>query len=127
MLKSNYRDIMLESGSRGEHITKFLIDLDLTFEQHEGLLETNKKYKKAFEEYTKLCENFWYTMALNSMMQNNGQGFNSRLWQLIMKNKFPDRWNETQRVDLTSKGQAIESKEPIQIEIIKKTLGDSLP
>lgn len=122
MLKPEYREIMIFAGKAGHHVSSFLIDLELSYEQHESLLETNKKYKKAFDEYTKLCENYWYTMALNSMIQNNGQGFNSRLWQLIMKNKFPERWNETQRVDLTSKGQQIETKEPIQIEIIKKTL-----
>jgi hypothetical protein len=122
MLKPNYKDILIKAGEEGLHITSFLIDLELTFEQHQSLLDTNKKYKRAFEEYEKLCENYWFNMARNSMVENNGHGFNSRLWQIIMKNKFSERWNETNKVDLTSKGQQIESKEPIQIEIIKKTL-----
>jgi len=34
-----------------------------------------------------------------------------------MRNKFGDNWTEQTKVDLTSKGEALE-KQPIQIEII---------
>lgn len=115
----DWETIIIDAGKNGLHITEFLISLDLTFEEHEELLESSKKYKRAFIQYEKLCEQYWYNMAHHSMTNSQGQGFNSRLWSLIMRNKFPSRWSESTKVDLTSKGDKIASNTPIQIEIIK--------
>ena len=62
-------------------------------------------------------------MAHRSMEETGGNGFNSRLWSLIMRNKFSERWSEQSRVDLTTQGTSINAN-PIQIEIIKKTWED---
>jgi hypothetical protein len=63
-------------------------------------------------------------MAHNSMSDNGGVGFNSRLWALIMKNKFSNNWTDQSKVDITTGGEKIENK-PIQIEIIKSKLDET--
>lgn len=122
--KDDWKEIMVEAGMTGKHITQFLIDLGISFEEHEWLIGNNKKYQQAYSEYVKHCENYWFSMARLSMIDNHGKDFNSRLWSLIMKNKFSDRWNESQKVDLTSKGEKLNESGPIKIEIIKKQLDE---
>ena len=116
--------IILDAGKKGKHITQFLLELGISWEGHHALLKRNTKYYEAVDEYHKLCENFWYDMAHKSMEENGGNGFNSRLWSLIMRNKFSSRWSEQSRVDLTSQGQTITNPSPIQIEIIRKQNND---
>jgi len=51
-------------------------------------------------------------------------GFNSRLWTIIMKNKFKDNWKEERAIDVTSKGESIKEDKTFKIEIIKNNLED---
>lgn len=116
-------NIIIDAGKKGKHITQFLLELGISFDGHHALIKRNKKYSEAVDEYNKLCENYWYEMAHKSMEDNGGNGFNSRLWSLIMRNKFSSRWSEASRVDLTTQGGAINNN-PIQIEVIRKTVID---
>lgn len=116
--------IIIDAGKKGKHITQFLIELGISWEGHHSLLKRNNKYNEAVDEYLKLCENYWYEMAHKSMDETGGNGFNSRLWSLVMRNKFSTRWSEQSRVDLTTQGNAITNNAPIQIEIIKKQIED---
>jgi len=119
-----WKEIMLEAGRSGKHVTQFLIDLGISWNGHYDLLKRNKEYSQSFLEYQKLCENFWFEMAHNSMIENEGAGFNTKLWQVIMTNKFKQNWKSEKHIDLTSLGDKIEpSKNPIQIEIIRKEMG----
>ena len=116
--------IIVEAGTQGKHITQFLIELGISWDGHHRLLRTNKKYSEAFMEYQKLCENFWFEMAHNSMVDNEGAGFNTRLWQVIMTNKFKNNWKSEKHIDVTTQGDKIDnSTGPIQIEIIRKEMG----
>ena len=120
-ISQEWLDLILDAGSKGKHITEFMIELGISWSDHEMLLSKNKAYAKAIGEYNKLCENYWFSMAHSSMATNGGQGFNSRLWSLIMRNKFSERWSEAQKVDLTSNGKEMNTA-PVQIEIIRKNL-----
>ena len=84
--------IIIDAGVEGKHITQFLIELGISWDGHYRLLKTNKKYSEAFNAYQKLCEEWWYNKAYESMSENNGAGFNTRLWQVIMTNKFKNNW-----------------------------------
>jgi hypothetical protein len=114
--------IIVDAGSKGKHITQFLLELGISWEGHHALLKRNNKYYEAVDEYHKLCENYWYNMAHKSMEETGGNGFNSRLWSLIMRNKFSSRWSEQSRVDLTTQGETINTPSPIQIEIVRQKI-----
>lgn len=117
--------IIVDAGIQGKHITQFLIELGISWDGHHRLLRTNKKYSEAFMEYQKLCENFWFEMAHNSMVDNEGAGFNTRLWQVIMTNKFKNNWKSEKHIDVTTQGDKIDnSTGPIQIEIIRKEMDE---
>lgn len=113
--------IIIEAGKTGKHITHFLNELGISWMGHHALLKRNTKYYEAVQEYHKLCEEYWYNMAHEAMIKDGGQGFNSRLWSLIVRNKFPQHWSESTKVDVTTQGQAID-KQPITIEIVKTKL-----
>ena len=116
--------MIIDAGREGKHITHFLKELGISWEGHHALLKRNKKYYEAFNEYQKLCEDFWFDMARHSMVENEGAGFNTRLWQVIMTNKFKDNWKSEKHIDVTTQGEKLEpSKNPIQIEIIRKEMG----
>ena len=123
-LNPEWYKIIVDAGKKGKHITQFLLELGISWEGHHAMLKRNIKYSEAVDEYHKLCENYWYNMAHQSMAENGGNGFNSRLWSLIMRNKFSSRWSEQSRVDLTTQAEQINNN-PIQIEIIRKQIDES--
>lgn len=122
-MNPQWKEIMLDAGRQGKHITQFLIELGIGWDSHYALLERNKKYSESFQEYQKLCEQWWFEKARQAMDETEGAGFNTRLWQVIMTNKFKDNWKSERQIDITTKGEKIEPiKEPIKIEIIRKNI-----
>lgn len=121
-----WKEIMLEAGTRGKHITHFLIELGISWESHYALLKRNKEYSEAFMEYQKLCEQWWFDRAHQAMEESEGAGFNTRLWQVIMTNKFKENWKSERHIDIKTDGEKINNQpSPIQIEIIRKNTDDT--
>jgi len=116
--------IVVEAGREGRHITSFLKELGICWQSHHNLLKRNTKYLEAFNEYQKLCEEWWYNLAHQSMARDGGKNFNSRLWTIIVKNKFRDNWKDEKSLDVTTQGDKLQSEKNIQIEIIKTNLDD---
>ena len=122
-MNPQWKEIMLDAGRQGKHITQFLIELGIGWDSHYALLERNKQYSESFKEYQTLCEQWWFEKAHKAMDETEGAGFNTRLWQVIMTNKFKDNWKSERQIDITTKGEKIEPiKEPIKIEIIRKNI-----
>ena len=122
-LPDGWRDIIIESGKEGKHITDFLITLGISWDAHYNMMGRNYEYKQAVKEYEKYCEQYWFDMARFSMVENGGAQFNSRLWSLIVRNKFPKHWSESSKVDVVSNGETIQQN-PITIEIVKSKLDE---
>jgi hypothetical protein len=118
-LPEGWRQIIIDSGRQGRHITDFLIILGISTDAHYRMLERNKEYSYAVGEYEKYCEQYWFNMAYSSMSSNGGAQFNSRLWSLIVRNKFPKHWSESTKVDVTTQGDKIGDDKQITIEIVK--------
>lgn len=117
-LPDGWKDIIIDSGKEGKHITDFLITLGISWDAHYNMMGRNYEYKQAVKEYEKYCEEYWFDMARTSMAENGGVAFNSRLWSLIVRNKFPKHWSESSKVDVVSNGETIQQN-PITIEIVK--------
>jgi hypothetical protein len=118
-LPDGWREIIVESGKNGKHITDFLITLGIGWDAHYAMMIRNKEYYGAVQEYQKHCEEYWYSMAQQSMATNGGAQFNSKLWSLIVRNKFPKHWSESTKVDVTTQGDKINEDKNITIEIVK--------
>jgi hypothetical protein len=118
-LPDGWEEIITDAGKEGKHITDFLITLGIDWEQHYRMMERKPEYSKIVNRYKKYCENFWYEMARQEMVETGGASFNSRLWSLIVRNKFPENWSESTKMDVVSNGQTLEQTKPITIEIIK--------
>lgn len=123
-MNPEWYNIIIDAGKNGHHITRFLKELGISWEGHYRLLRTNSKYSEAFNEYQKLCEEWWYNIAQDAMIQDGGSRFNSRLWQIIVKNKFKDNWKDDKQIDITTKGETINQNTPVQIEILRKNIED---
>jgi hypothetical protein len=117
-----WKEIILESGLNGKHITDFLIQLGISWDAHYELIKRNQEYSKTIKEYNKLCEQWWYNKAHEAMEKGESNRLNQRLWTIIMKNKFRDNWHDEKQIDITSQGDKIGQSEKIQIEIIKTKL-----
>lgn len=126
-LPEGWREIIIDAGKQGKHITDYLITLGISWDAHYNMLGRNYDYKQAFSEYEKYCEQYWFNMAQYQMELNGGQSFNSRLWSLIVRNKFPKHWSESSKVDVVSNGETIKNDKPITIEIVRsKTNNDEI-
>jgi hypothetical protein len=123
-INPEWKNIILDAGRNGKHITQFLIELGLSFQSHRNLLNRSKEYKLIFDEYQKLCENWWYERMYESVVKGESNKFNQRLWTIIMKNKFKENWNDEKQLDITSMGEKLNSDNKINIEIIKSKLED---
>lgn len=119
-----WKEIILDAGLNGHHITKFLMELGLSWDQHYTLIERNNEYSKTVKEYNKLCEQWWYEKAREAIDSGNSNRFNQRLWTVIMKNKFRDQWSDSKEIDITTQGDKITQDNLIQVEIIKKGIDD---
>ena len=120
-----WKEMILESGREGKHLTDFLIKLGISYETHYELIKRNKQYSETIKEYNKLCEQWWYNKAYESIEKGESNKFNQRLWTVIMKNKFRDKWNDEKQLDITTGGDKIQSDNKIQIEIIRQTLDET--
>ena len=116
-----WKEIMIEAGKNGQHVTHFLIELGISWQTHYNLLNRSKEYKEAFDEYQKFCEQWWYDKAHEAVRNGESNKFNQRLWGIVVSNKFRDTWREKQ-VDITTQGEKLNQNEKIQIEIIKKNI-----
>jgi hypothetical protein len=123
-LNPMWKEIILEAGMNGHHITKFLMELGLSWDQHYTLIDRNNEYSKTVKEYNKLCEQWWYERAREAIESGNSNRFNQRLWTVIMKNKFRDQWSDSKEIDITTQGDKITQDNLIQVEIIKKNIDD---
>lgn len=119
-----WKQIILDSGRQGKHITDFLISLGISYDTHYEMIKRNKEYSETVKEYNKLCEQWWYNKAYESVEKGESNKFNQRLWTVIMKNKFRDNWHDEKQVDITSGGDKIQQDNKIQIEIVRQTLDD---
>jgi hypothetical protein len=118
--------IIIDAGIQGKHITDFLITLGISWDGHYDLLKRNKKYSEAFKEYQKLCEQWWYERAYESVLNGESNKFNQRLWTIIMKNKFKDNWMDEKQVDIRTMGEKLNQVDnTIQVEIIRKTINEN--
>lgn len=123
-LPEGWRDIIVQSGIEGKHITDFLITLGISWDAHWNMMGRSKEYNRAVQDYLKYCEQYWYNMAQEHMVETGGAAFNSRLWSLIVRNKFPTNWSEASKVDVTTNGDKINSNKQITIEIVRNKKDD---
>ena len=118
-----WKKIILECGAEGKHITDFLIKLGISWVGHRALMKRNKQYYAAVQEYEILSENWWYENGRTAMDENGGMGYNSRMFSLIMRNKFSERWSDSTKVDVTTAGDKLTNgPSKIEIEIIKSKI-----
>jgi len=119
-LKQGWQEIILTSGREGKHITDFLIQLNLTWDHHYLHLQRTPEYKEIFQNYQRLCEQWWYERAHEAVATGQSNKFNQRLWTIIMKNKFRDQWHDEKKLDISSNGESLVPDNTLQIEIIKR-------
>lgn len=120
-LPENWKDIILQSGREGKHLSDFVLKLGYSYESHYQMIKRNREYSDTIKEYNVLCEQWWYEQARTAVERGESNKFNQRLWTVVMKNKFRDNWSDDKNIDITTQGEKI-GDNSIQVEIIRKTL-----
>lgn len=123
-IPKEWKEIILDAGRQGKHISNFIITLGISYDTHYQLIKRNWEYSETIKEYNKLCEEWWYSKMWESVEKGESNKFNQRLWTIIMKNKFRDNWHDEKQIDITTQGEKLNNDNNIQIEIIKKKLED---
>lgn len=120
----NWKEIMINLGKEGKNNSAIFIALGFQQDSHYELLKRNEEYADAYNEYLKHCEEWWFEKARESYITGKSKMFNQHLWANVMKNKFKDNWKDETQLDVTSKGEKIDSPDPIKIEIIRRKLNE---
>lgn len=113
-----YEDI-LDIGRQGKAEVSIVNYMDISWNTHKVLMERSSEYLKAVNTAKKLSEEWWVEIARKEWVEGNSKGINSNHWSLMMRNQFGQRWSDKKEMDLTSKGDKLNSDNNIVVEIVK--------
>lgn len=113
-----YEDI-LDIGRQGKAEVSIVNYMDISWNTHKVLMERSSEYLKAVNTAKKLSEEWWVEIARKEWMEGNSRGINSNHWSLMVRNMFGERWSDKKEMDLTSKGDKLNSDNNIVVEIVK--------
>lgn len=123
-IPETWYDDILDIGRQGKAEVSIVNYMDISWNTHKVLMERSSEYLKAVNTAKKLSEEWWVEIARKEWMEGNSRGINSNHWSLMVRNMFGERWSDKKEMDLTSKGDKLNSDNQIQIEIVRKKIED---
>lgn len=108
----SYCDKVVEWGKMGYSREMIAAELDVSWTTLLGWTETNPDFQAALEKAKILEMAFFEKMALNHMIEKpQGDRLNSALWSRSMAARFPTKYRENNKVELTGKNDG-----PVQVD-----------
>lgn len=93
---NNWKEIILDHGKTGKSNKDFFPLLNIGHSTHFKLIRVNEEYKKVYDQYLVLHENYWVEMARKVIEENNSK-FDVKLWHLLMGNKHRKTWKNANK------------------------------
>ena len=121
----NWKDVLIEIGRGGGNRIDMMIELDLNQDTFARLMNRSPEFADAVNKALRLSEQWWINIAKQEWIKGNSKSINSNHWSLIMRNMFKDNWSDKKDVDITTKGDKIESVKTIEVEIVKTVTNEN--
>lgn len=100
----SYCDQAIEWGKQGYSREMIAAELDVAWTTLLGWTETNPDFQAALEKAKTLEMAFFEKVALNHMIEKpQGDRLNSALWSRSMAARFPTKYRENSKLEVTGK------------------------
>lgn len=121
----NWKEKVLEIGRGGGHKTELMVELGIGKDSYYRLIERSPEFAETVNEFSRLSEIWWINIAKQEWIKGNSKSINSNHWSLIMRNMFKDNWSDRKDVDITTKGDKLDSVKTIEVEIVKTVTNEN--
>jgi len=120
-----WKEELARMGSEGQLDVDVKVYLNISNDTFTRLLNEEPEFLEIVSRMRQLSHAWWVAISRNSFTQGTSKQVNSQLYSLVLRNRFKDEWNQAEnKVDITTGGEKIDSKKKIEIEIVKKIVGD---
>ena len=117
----NWKEVILDLGSQGKNKLDFAVALGIGRRTLYSLMDRSDEFRSTINKALELSEKWFIDVAVKKWGEDGARGLNTQFMKYYLYNVYRDSdWKEVeQHIDLTSKGDKINSDNNIQIEIIK--------
>lgn len=121
----NWKDVLIEIGRGGGNRIDMMLELNVNKETFSRLMDRSPEFMETVNTALSYSEQWWINIAKQEWIKGNSKSINSNHWSLIMRNMFKDNWSDKKDVDITTKGDKIESVKTIEVEIVKTVTNEN--
>lgn len=120
----NWKEELIRMGNEGMLDIDIKVYLNISNDTFYRLMNEEPEFSEIVSRMRQLSHAWWVAISRNSFTQGTSKQVNSQLYSLVLRNRFKDEWNAENKVDITTGGEKIDSNKKIEIEIVKKIVGD---
>lgn len=121
----NWKDVLIEIGRGGGNRIDMMLELNVNKETFSRLMDRSPEFMETVNTALSYSEQWWINIAKQEWIKGNSKSINSNHWSLIMRNMFKDNWSDKKDVDITTKGDKIDSVKTIEVEIVKTVTNEN--
>lgn len=121
---ASWKEDILALGGRGKNKLHFANYLGISRDTLYKIMDRDPKFADTIKKALELSQMWWVDRVVDGFEDEKSQKLNSTLWKYYMENVYRADWKTEQNIDITSKGDKLNSDNNLTIEIIKPKIED---
>jgi len=114
LYKPEYCDLVVELGKKGFSREAIVAELDIHYNTLNLWAEHNDEFMEALERAKNFELAFWERIAMDNIVERpNGSKVNANLWSMSMSARFPAKYRDNSKVEVTGKNDGA-----IQVDVV---------
>jgi len=113
-----WKEDIIELGKQGKNKIYFANYLNIGRDTLYKLMDRDKKFNDTIRLALQLSQQWWIEKLRDNFDKDKSGKMNSTLYKFYMMNVYRDDYRSEQQIDITSKGEKLESTKELKIEII---------
>ena len=114
LYKPEYCDLVIELGKKGFSREAIVAELDIHYNTLNLWAEHNDEFMEALERAKNFELAFWERIAMDNIVERpNGSKVNANLWSRSMSARFPAKYRDNSKVEVTGKNDGA-----IQVDVV---------
>jgi hypothetical protein len=114
LYKPEYCDLVVELGKKGFSREAIVAELDIHYNTLNLWAEHNDEFMEALERAKNFELAFWERIAMDNIVERpNGSKVNANLWSRSMSARFPAKYRDNSKVEVTGKNDGA-----IQVDVV---------
>ena len=116
-VSENWREEIMELGSKGKNKTHFMNHLGLIRDTFYKLMDRDPELRKIVKLALQVSEEWWVENARKAWEEEKSSKLNSQFFKYYMSNVYRDNWKVN--IDITTDGEKLNNDNNIKIEILR--------